>query len=141
MSTKVELTLAVGDYEIMRALKEGTVRPDGIDLKVVTAMDSPTRHWRFLRMNAFDMAEVSCSSYVATRDHNLPFRSIPVFPHRRFRHGFVFINTKSGIKTPKDLIGKKVGCKFFLISAAMWSTSSRLEPMYLIMGARTRTAS
>jgi 4,5-dihydroxyphthalate decarboxylase len=120
MSTKVELTLACGDYEIMRALKEGTVRPDGIDLKVVTAMDSPTRHWRFLRMNAFDMAEVSCSSYVAGRDNNQPFRAIPVFPHRRFRHGFVFVNAKSGIEEPKDLIGKKVGCKFFLISAAMW---------------------
>ncbi len=40
MSTQIELTLACGDYEIMRALKEGTVKPDGIDLKVVTAMDS-----------------------------------------------------------------------------------------------------
>ncbi len=39
MSTRIELTLACGDYEIMRALKEGSVRPDGIDLKVVTAMD------------------------------------------------------------------------------------------------------
>src|ERR1700683_2941088 len=65
MSTRIELTLACGDYEIMRALKEGTVRPDGIDLKVLTAMDSPTRHWRFLRNGDFDMAEVSCSSYIA----------------------------------------------------------------------------
>lgn len=120
MSTRVELTLACGDYEIMRALKEGTVRPDGIDLRVVTAMDSPTRHWRFLRNREFDMAEVSCSSYIAARDNGLPFRAIPVFPHRRFRHGFVFINTSKGIKKPTDLIGRRVGVKFFLISAALW---------------------
>jgi 4,5-dihydroxyphthalate decarboxylase len=120
MSTRIELTLACGDYEIMRALKEGTVRPDGIDLKVVTAMDSPTRHWRFLRNHEFDMAEVSCSSYVASRDKGLPFRALPVFPHRRFRHGFAYINTSKGIKTPKDLIGRKIGVKFFLISAALW---------------------
>src|SRR6185312_2935553 len=76
MSTRIELTLACGDYEIMRALKEGTVRPDGIDLKVVTAMDSPTRHWRFLRGREFDVAEVSCSSYIAARDNGVPFKSM-----------------------------------------------------------------
>src|SRR5882672_5870066 len=94
MPSTVELTLACGDYEITRPLKEGVVRPDGIDLKVVTAMDSPTRHWRFLRNHEFDMAEVSSSSYVAARDNGLPFRAIPVFPHRRFRHGFIYINTQ-----------------------------------------------
>jgi 4,5-dihydroxyphthalate decarboxylase len=120
MPTTVELTLACGDYEITRPLKDGTVRPDGIDLKVVTAMDSPTRHWRFLRNREFDMAEVSSSSYIAARDNALPFRAIPVFPHRRFRHGFVFINTAKSITKPTDLIGKKVGVKFFLNSAALW---------------------
>ena len=120
MPTTVELTLACGDYEITRPLKDGTVRPDGIDLKVVTAMDSPTRHWRFLRNREFDMAEVSSSSYIAARDNGLPFRAIPVFPHRRFRHGFVFINTAKGITKPTDLVGRKVGVKFFLNSAALW---------------------
>jgi 4,5-dihydroxyphthalate decarboxylase len=120
MPTTVELTLACGDYEITRPLKDGTVRPDGIDLKVVTAMDSPTRHWRFLRNREFDMAEVSSSSYIAARDNGLPFRAIPVFPHRRFRHGFIFINTAKGITKPTDLIGRRVGVKFFLNSAALW---------------------
>ena len=120
MPTTVELTLACGDYEITRPLKDGTVRPDGIDLKVVTAMDSPTRHWRFLRNREFDMAEVSSSSYIAARDNGLPFRAIPVFPHRRFRHGFIFINTAKGITKPTDLVGRKVGVKFFLNSAALW---------------------
>ena len=120
MSPTIELSLACGDYEIMRALKEGVVRPDGIDLKVLTDMDSPTRHWRFLRNGEFDVAEVSCSSYIAARDQGLPFRAIPVFPHRRFRHGFAYINTAAGITKPADLIGRKVGVKFFLISAALW---------------------
>jgi 4,5-dihydroxyphthalate decarboxylase len=120
MATTVELTLACGEYEITRPLKDGTVRPDGIDLKVVTAMDSPTRHWRFLRNREFDMAEVSSSSYVAARDNGLPFRAIPVFPHRRFRHGFIFVNAAKGIRKPSDLIGRKVGVKFFLNSAALW---------------------
>jgi len=120
MPTAVELTLACGDYEILRPLKDGIVRPDGIDLRVVTAMDSPTRHWRFLRNREFDMAEVSSSGYIAARDNGLPFRAIPVFPHRRFRHGFIYINTAKGITKPTDLVGRKVGVKFFLNSAALW---------------------
>lgn len=117
---RIPLTMACGDYEIVRALREGTVRPDGIDLTILTEMDSATRHWRFLRNKEFDMAEVSASSYLAATDRGWPFKAIPVFLHRRFRHGFVFINTTKGIKSPKDLIGRKVGTKTFLTTATLW---------------------
>ncbi|MDB5648722.1 MAG: hypothetical protein JWL62_242 [Hyphomicrobiales bacterium] len=120
MSGKLKLTLAVGDYEITRALKDGTVKPDGIELNVLTEMDSTTRHWRFLRNQDFDVAEVSCSSYIASKDKGFAFESIPVFLHRRFRHGFIFINTTKGIKSPKDLIGKRVGLKQYQSSAILW---------------------
>jgi 4,5-dihydroxyphthalate decarboxylase len=116
----IKLTLACGDYEIVRPLKEGIVRADGIDLTVLTDMSSETRHWRFLRNREFDVAEVSGSGYVAARDRSLPFRAIPVFLHRRFRHGFVFINTGNGIARPSDLIGRRVGAKSYLVTAALW---------------------
>lgn len=120
MAGKLALTLACGDYEIVRALKDGTVRPDGIDLTILTTMDSSTRHWRFLRGREFDVAEVSSSSYLLARDQGLPFEAIPVFLHRRFRHGFAFINTSKGIRKPKDLIGRKVGVKSYQVSAILW---------------------
>jgi 4,5-dihydroxyphthalate decarboxylase len=117
---KLQLTLACGDYEITKALQTGKIQPDGIELNVLTAMDSTTRHWRFLRNQDFDVAEVSCSSYVAARDQGFPFEAIPVFLHRRFRHGFIFINTTKGITKPTDLIGKKVGLKQYQSSAILW---------------------
>jgi 4,5-dihydroxyphthalate decarboxylase len=117
---KVELTLACGDYEIIRPLKEGIVKPDGIDLTVLTNMDSTTRHWRFLRNLEFDMAETSASSYVVARDYGFPISAMPVFLHRRFRHGFVYVNTSKGITKPSDLIGRKVGLKSFLVTAGHW---------------------
>lgn len=120
MPSDIKLTLACGDYEIVRAIKEGTVKPDGIDLTILTKMDSSTRHWRFLRNNEFDVAELSSSSYLIARDQGMPIESLPVFLHRRFRHGFVFINTKKGIKEPKDLIGKKIGVKSYQVSAILW---------------------
>jgi 4,5-dihydroxyphthalate decarboxylase len=118
--SKLRLTLACGDYEIVQALKEGAVQPDGIDLTVLTAMDPSPRHWRFLRKQEYDMAEVSCSGYLAARDRGLPFHALPVFLHRRFRHGFIYINNNSGIRKPSDLIGRKVGTKAFLFTAALW---------------------
>jgi 4,5-dihydroxyphthalate decarboxylase len=120
VAKNIPLTLACGDYEIVRALKEGQVAPDGIDLTVLTEMDSTTRHWRFIRNRDFDMAETSASSYVVAKDRGEPVTALPVFLHRRFRHGFVFINTQKGIKTPKDLIGRRVGIKSFLVTAGHW---------------------
>ena len=117
---KLKLTLACGDYEIIKPLKEGAVEPDGIELNVLTAMDSTTRHWRFLRNQDFDVGEVSCSSYIASKDKGFPFEAIPVFLHRRFRHGFVFTNTSKGIVKPTDLIGKKVGLKQYQSTAILW---------------------
>ena len=120
MSKKIPLTLAIGDYEIVRALKEGTVEPDGIELTVLTAMDSTTRHWRFLRNRDFDAAEVSASSYLVACDQGMGFLGIPVFVHRRFRHGFIFINTTKGIEKPTDLIGGKIGVKQYQSTAQLW---------------------
>jgi 4,5-dihydroxyphthalate decarboxylase len=120
MTRPLALTLACGDYEITRPLMDGTVKPDGIELTVLTAMDSTTRHWRFLRNREFDVAEVSASSYLIARDQGQPFHAIPVFLHRRFRHGFAFVNTSKGIRTPADLIGRKVGLKSFQVTALVW---------------------
>jgi 4,5-dihydroxyphthalate decarboxylase len=117
---KLQLTLACGDYEIIRALKEGTVQPDGIELNVLTQMDSTTRHFRFLRNRDFDVGEVSCSSYIASKDKGFGFEALPVFLHRRFRHGFIFTNTSKGIREPKDLIGRKVGLKQYQSTAILW---------------------
>ena len=59
----IALTLACGNYEIVRALKDGVVAPDGIDLTILTDMDSSTRHWRFLREGHFDVAENCLPGY------------------------------------------------------------------------------
>ena len=120
MAKKLSLTLACGDYEIVRPLISGRVQVDGVDLTILTDMDSATRHWRFLNNHEFDIAEVSGSSYLAARDNDWPFRAIPVFLHRRFRHGFMFINTGKGIAKPADLKSKRIGVKTMMTTAVLW---------------------
>lgn len=111
MSPPLQLTLACAEMEITRALKEGTVKPEGLDLTVLTSMDSLTRHTRFLQGGEFDVAEVSVSSFAIARDQGYPASAIPVFLSRRFGHGFLFINTGKGIRTPSDLVGRRIGVK------------------------------
>src|SRR5262249_60521913 len=57
---------------------------------------------------------------VPARDQVLPLRSFRFSPHRRFRHGFIFINTSKGISKPSALIGRKVGTKGYLFTAGLW---------------------
>lgn len=120
MAKKLELTLACGDYEIIRALKDGSIAPDGIELNVLTDMDSSSRHWRMLRNEEFDVCELSGSSYLMAKDRGQALSAIPVFLHRRFRHGFVFINTTKGIETPADLNGKRIGVKTYQATAILY---------------------
>ena len=120
MSKKLHLTLACGDYEIVRPLIEGTVQPDGIELTVLTDMTSDIRHCRMIREREFDIAELSMSNYLAAKFRGQSFIAIPVFLHRRFRHGFTFINTSKGIHKPTDLIGKKVGLRNFSATSNLW---------------------
>lgn len=117
---KVNLTVACGDYDIVRAFKEGAVQADGIDITFLTEMGPRERHWRMGRKHEFDVCEENVGAYYMIRDQGEPITAIPVFMHRRFRHGFVFINTQSGIKEPKDLNGKIVGGTNYQPAAAIW---------------------
>lgn len=120
MAANLSLTLACGDYEIVRPLKEGVVRADGIDLEFHTDMESHMRHRRMIRERAFDVCELSLSSYLMAKDRDQALAAIPVFLHRRFRHGFIFINVDKGIHHATDLAGRKVGTNSFQATANVW---------------------
>jgi 4,5-dihydroxyphthalate decarboxylase len=120
VAARLPLTLACGDYEIVRALKEGLVRADGIELRFHTDMDSSTRHRRMIRERAFDVCELSLSSYLMANDRGQALAAIPVFLHRRFRHGFIFVSADSGIDRAADLRGCKVGTNSFQATANVW---------------------
>jgi len=117
---KLKLTVACGDYEIVRALSDGTVQADGIELVMLTGMGSRERHWRMARKTEFDVCEINIGGYYMARDRGEALAAIPVFLHRRFRHGFVFVNAKSGIREPKDLIGKRIGGTNFQPASNIW---------------------
>jgi 4,5-dihydroxyphthalate decarboxylase len=117
---KLRLTVAAGDYDIIRPLKEGLVEAAGLELIFLTDMGPRERHWRLARKTEFDVCEENVGAYFIARDQNHPITAIPVFLHRRFRHGFVFINAAAGIKSAKDLMGKQIGGTNFMPAGNIW---------------------
>ena len=117
---KIRLTLACWDYDRTRALQEGRVEVEGVDLTYLPLRVEET-FWRMLRYQEFDACELSMGSYLIARDKgHPPFVAIPVFPSRAFRHSCIFINTGAGIQEPKDLIGKRVGIPEYQMTMAIW---------------------
>src|SRR3954463_7340684 len=107
--SKLNLTFGCWNYDRTRALMDGSVQPDGIDLNYLN-MPVEETFFRMLRHKEFDVAEMSLSSYSVSMSRDpRPFVAIPVFPSRFFRHSCIYVNANSGIREDKDLIGKKVG--------------------------------
>jgi 4,5-dihydroxyphthalate decarboxylase len=116
---KLRLSLACWDYDRTRALADGRVPVDGVDL-IVHQLPVEETFFRMLRHREFDAAEMSLSSYVISTFRDDPFVAIPVFPSRSFRHAGVFVNERSGIREPRDLIGKRVGLPEYQLTANVW---------------------
>jgi 4,5-dihydroxyphthalate decarboxylase len=120
--TDLKLTLACWNYDRTRALMDGSVRPEGIELKYENLFPAATFH-RMMGHREFEVSELGLTFYLATLHlDDPPFVAIPVFPMRVFSHSAIYINANCGIESPKDLIGRKVG-EFFLYGhdAGTWT--------------------
>jgi 4,5-dihydroxyphthalate decarboxylase len=114
------LTLASWDYDRVQPLIDGRVRPKGIDITFLNMIVEET-FFRMLRHREFDVSEMSMSSYlVSLFKPDRPFVALPVFPSRFFRHSCIYVNAGAGIREPKDLIGKRVGCPEYQMTAPVW---------------------
>ncbi|HEY8579398.1 MAG TPA: ABC transporter substrate-binding protein [Beijerinckiaceae bacterium] len=117
--SKLKMTLACWDYDRTRAVQDGSIQPDGIDLNYLN-LEVEETFFRMARFREFDASEMSLSSYSVSLQKDKPFIAIPVFPSRFFRHSCIYVNAKAGIREPKDLIGKRIGVPEFQMTAPVW---------------------
>ena len=116
---KLRLSLACWDYDRTRALADGRVQPDGIEL-IYQSLPVEETFFRMMRHREFDVAEMSLSSYLVSTFRDGAFVAIPVFPSRMFRHSGVYVNAHRGIAEPRDLAGKRVGVPEYQLTAIVW---------------------
>jgi 4,5-dihydroxyphthalate decarboxylase len=115
----VPLTLAMADYDRTAPLRDGSVKPAGIDLTYHVSPPSET-FWRMLKFDEFDASEMSLSSFLIARAQGRKWTAIPVFPYRTFFHMNVFVRADAGITKPSDLAGKRFGLPEYQVTAAVW---------------------
>jgi len=118
--SKLRLSFACWNYDRTRALLDGSVQPDGIDLNYLCLPVEET-FFRMARHREFDVAEMSFSSYcVSLNKPERPFVALPVYPSRFFRHSCIYVNAAAGIREPKDLIGKRIASPEYQMTAPVW---------------------
>lgn len=120
--SKVQLSIAMGDYDRTRALFDGRVQIDGVD-PVYMLLSPEEMFFRAMRSQDFDVTELSLSSYLVKHSKGeCPYVAIPVFLSRAFRHTSIYVR-KDRIKRPEDLKGKRVGLPEYQLTANVWARS------------------
>src|SRR5947208_11259010 len=105
-----------------RALKDGTVKPRSFTFQFEEVDPIIAAFRRMVRGNEFDICEMAITTYICAREHGKPMTAVPVFLVRAFHHGAIMVNAKAGIRTPKDLEGKRVGVnRGYTVTTGVWA--------------------
>src|SRR6266852_4852432 len=105
-------------------LADGTVRPRTFEFDFEHVPVIITAFRRMVRNLEFDISEMAMTTYLCARDQGKAFTALPVFPMRAFHHGAIAYNTKTGVRTPKDLEGRQVGVnRGYTVTTGLWARS------------------
>src|SRR3990172_7685450 len=115
---KLRLSFISGFNERVDPLMKGIVEAEGIELLPSYSPPSET-FWRQLRYQEFDVGEMSMSSYLIARERGFDLIALPVFPSRRLFHTELSYHADSGVRTPEDLAGKRLGVGEYQQTAAL----------------------
>ncbi len=116
----LQLTAAFGDYDRTGVLQKGAVRPEGIDLRILT-LPPVEIFFRMCRFQEFDVSEMSMGAHCYLLGQgDSPFAGMPVFPSRAFRHSMVYAHVDAGIEKPEDLNGKRIAIREWGMTAPIW---------------------
>jgi 4,5-dihydroxyphthalate decarboxylase len=116
----VPVAFGCGLYDRMVPLYSGEVKADGIDL-TFEPIDNPRDVFERMLAGKLDAAEMSMSDFIRRKSAGeSELVAIPAFPSRVFRHGMICVGTASGIETPKDLEGRRIGVPLYAMTAAVW---------------------
>jgi 4,5-dihydroxyphthalate decarboxylase len=116
----VSLRLAIAEYDRVRPLADGTIKPEGISLDVSFLAPSET-FYRMLKFDEFDVSEMSLSSYLIARAQGKAWTAIPVFPFRNLFHLSIYVRAGAGIEEPRDVEGKSFGLTEYQVTASVWA--------------------
>src|SRR4051794_29613597 len=120
-ASRPRLKIAIASYGHTRAVKDGSIPIDGVDAEFVEVVPIIQAFRRMVRDVEFDICEMAPTTYMIARALGAPYIAMPIFVMRRFHHGGFAVRPDSGIRTPKDLEGKKVGVRAYSVTTGVWT--------------------
>jgi len=107
-----------------QVLKSGAVKPRAFEFEFEEVSPLIDAFRRMVRGLEFDACEMAITTYICARSYGKRFTALPIFLVRAFHHGAILHNTKTGIRSPKDLEGKKVGVnRGYTVTTGLWARS------------------
>ena len=117
---KLQLSIAIGDYDRTRPLLDGSVQIDGVS-PVIMTLSPEEIFFRAFRLEDFDICELSLSSFaIKTATGDCPYVGVPAFVSRAFRHTSIYVR-RDRIKTPADLKNRRIGVAEYQLTANVWA--------------------
>jgi 4,5-dihydroxyphthalate decarboxylase len=116
----LKLTIATTDYDHFRDFRFGLVKAEGIEAAWLT-FGHHEIFSRFTFNREWDVSELSFAKFAAqvTRKDS-DIIGLPVYASRLFRFSSFYVNRNKGIKTAKDLSGKRIGVPEWAHTAAVY---------------------
>jgi len=115
------LKTAIATYPHTQGLKDGTVTAPGIQFEHLEITPIIAAFRRMCRGLEFDVCEMAITTYLTAKAYNKPFTALPVFVVRQFHHSPIVYNVQSGVTSPKDLEGKRVGVRAYTVTTGVWA--------------------
>jgi 4,5-dihydroxyphthalate decarboxylase len=109
-----------------QALLDGTIRAAGFSARWLPASDplgwalAPGEKHRDLTSGEVDGGEMSISSFVQAKSRGALFVALPIFLKRGLVQRSLFCPVGSPLRSPEQLVGKRVGLVSYTSSMAVW---------------------
>lgn len=123
------LKTAVANYGHTTPLKDGSVTSNMFQMEHIEISPVPMIFRRMVRGLEFDVAEMALATYLCARAYGKRFTGLPIFLTHDFYHGGILCNVNSGIDSPRDLEGRRVGVRSYTLTPGVW-TRALLQTEY-----------
>ncbi len=114
------LKTAIDNYGHTAPLKDGSVKPENIMFDHLDVQPIIAAFRRMVRGLEFDVCEMAITTYITARAYNKPITALPIFVLRMLNHSAMSYNVKSGIQSPKDVEGKRMGVRAYTVTQGVW---------------------
>jgi 4,5-dihydroxyphthalate decarboxylase len=128
----LRITMAYSDNPRIQPLRDGTVKPENIDLEMITVPPSDL-FYRNLAFDEFDASEMSISETLLAKERSdgtkWDWSALPCFLSRGHVWPNLYVNTSSGIDSLAGIKGKRIGVPDYDMTAALWFRAT-LKDLY-----------